>query len=259
MSNREERERLRQQRLAQQKNQGSSDRRRLLLGYVTAGLLAAAVLAGLVAVIASGGDDGNGGGGGDIPANAHVQAEVGSFEGLDFDDREGTAPPELQFGDLEESAQMAGCETMLNLPDEGSSHFGKEDEGTYKTNPPTSGDHFASPTEAGSGATADGAYTTKPPESRLVHAMEHGRVEVRYDPTLPEDQQLALKGVFDEDPDGMILVPDPDLAEADFVVAVSAWTNAVGCPAYDPLVLDVVRNFRDTFRGNGPEDVPISF
>ena len=105
---------------------------------------------------------------------------------------------------------MAGCELLLDLPDEGSNHFTNEDDGTYKTNPPTSGDHFAAPDEAGTGATADGAYLTKPPESRLVHAMEHGRVEIRYDPNLPEDQQLALKGVFDEDPDGMIFVPDPE-------------------------------------------------
>jgi hypothetical protein len=253
MSNREERERLRQQRLAQQSSQGSSDRRRLFLGYALAGLLAAAVLAGLVAVIASGGGDEDVPGAEDVPANAHVQVEVGSFKGLEFDEREGTAPPPIQFGDLEESAKEAGCETMLGLTDEGSSHFSEEDKGEYKTNPPTSGDHFAAPNEAGSGATADGAYLTKPPESRLVHAMEHGRVVIRYSPDLPEDQQLALKGVFDEDPDGIIMVPDKDL---DGQVAVSAWTNAVTCDTYDPLVLDVVRNFRDTFRGNGPEPVP---
>jgi hypothetical protein len=145
---------------------------------------------------------------------------------------------------------------MLGLEDEGSTHFEDEKEGTYKTNPPTSGDHFASPTEAGSGATADGAYLSAPPESRAVHAMEHGRVEIRYSPDLPSEQQLALKGVFDEDPGGMIMFPDADLP---YDVAFSAWTNAIGCKTYDPLVLDVVRNFRDTFRGNGPEDVPISF
>ena len=135
MSNREERERLRQQRLAQQAHQGSSDRRKLVLGYVTAGLLAAAVLAGLVAVIASGGDDSEVPGGGDIPENAHVQAEVGSFKGLEFDDREGTAPPDLQFGDLEESAQMAGCELLLDQPDEGSNHFTNEDDGDLRDQP----------------------------------------------------------------------------------------------------------------------------
>lgn len=254
MSNREERERLRQQRLAQQGKQGSADRRRLVLGYVLAGILAAAVLAGLVVVITSGGNDDSVPGADNIPENAHVQVEVGVFKDLKFDDREGTAPPALQFGDLEESAQQAGCEAMLDLPDEGSNHLQDEKYDDYKTNPPTSGDHFAS-TEAGSGATADGAYLTKPPEARLVHAMEHGRVEIRYSPDLPEEDQLALKGVFDDDPDGMILTPDPDL---DGEVAVSAWTNAVSCETYDPLFLDVVRNFRDTYRGNGPENVPIT-
>ena len=255
MSNREERERLRQQRLAQQSSAGSADRRRLYLGYALAGLLAAAVLAGLVAVIPRGGTDDGSVDTSDIPENAHVQAEVGSFKGLEFDDREGTPPPEIRFGDLEESARQAGCEVMLDLEEEGNTHFENEKDGSYKTNPPTSGDHFGSATEAGSGATADGAYLSIPEESRLVHSMEHGRVEIRYDPKLPEDQQLAIKGVFDESPEGIIMVPDPDLP---YDVAVSAWTNAIGCKTYDPLVLDVLRNFRDTYRGNGPEDVPVS-
>jgi hypothetical protein len=73
---------------------------------------------------------------------------------------------------------------------------------------------------------------------------------------LPEDQQLALKGVFDQDPGGMLLFPDPDMP---YDVAVTAWRNLVTCPNYDPLVLDVVQNFRDTYRGNGPEQgIPIN-
>jgi hypothetical protein len=251
MSRREERERLRQARLAQQRQKGG-DRARLIAGYVVAGLLAAAVLIGLVVVIASG--DESGVGGGDTPENAHIDGTIGVFEGLEPDDREGTEPPEIQFGDLEESAQRAGCELHLDLPNEGNTHFSDENQGSYKTNPPTSGDHYAG-NEAGSGATADGAYLSTPPESRAVHAMEHGRVQIRYSPDLPEDQQLALKGVFDESPGGITMFPDPDLP---YAVAVSAWQNYVGCKRYDPLVLDVIRNFRDTYRGNGPEDVAMS-
>ena len=85
--------------------------------------------------------------------------------------------------------------------------------------------------------------------------MEHGRVEIHYKPTLPESEQLALKGVFDADPDGVLLYPDPDMP---YDVAVTAWTNEAVCPHYNPLVLDVIRNFRDTYRGNGPEQqIPI--
>lgn len=253
--NREERERLRQERIAAQRSAGSSDRKRLFAGYLVAGLLGAAVLAGLVVVLVGGNDSS---GGQDVPEgcdNAFLEPEIGKVNPYECDNREGTEPPELQFGDLEESASQANCELNLDLPNEGNTHFTDENKGTYESNPPTSGDHFGSPTEAGSGAIGDGAYLEKPPEARLVHAMEHGRVEIRYSPDLPEDEQLALKGVFDEDPGGMIMVPDPDLP---FDVAFSAWENYIGCDTYDPLALDVLRNFRDTFRGNGPENFPVN-
>ncbi|MBM3667337.1 MAG: DUF3105 domain-containing protein [Actinobacteria bacterium] len=254
VGNREERERLRRQRLAQQSSQGSSERRRMIVGYITAGLLAAAVVAGLVVVITSGGDEGSGVQVSDSCENASIATDFGFYrESFGCDNREGTPPPELQFGDLEESAQEAGCVLMLDLPEEGRGHFTDENEGSFESNPPTSGEHYGVPDETGSGATADGAYTEAIPHARTVHALEHGRVAIWYSPDLPEDQQLALKGVFDEDPGGIIMMPDPELP---YAVAFSAWNNAVGCKNFDPLVVDVARNFRDTFRGNGPENVP---
>ena len=254
MSNREERERLRQQRLAAQAQHGSSERRRLMIGYAVAGVLAAAVLAGLVAVIASSGGDDDGAALSDDCENAHIQLDFGVFEGYQCDNREGTPPPEVQFGVLDEAAKEAGCELNLDLPDEGNSHFTDESQGSYKTNPPTSGDHYGAPDEPASGPVTDGAYTSTPPESRLVHSMEHGRVEIRYDPDLPEEQQLELKGVFDDAPGGLIMFPDPDLP---YAVGLSAWQNYVGCKTYDPLVLDVARDFILTYRGNGPENVHV--
>ena len=225
-----------------------------MAGYVVAGLLAAAVLAGLVVVIASGGS-------GDNPAadacdNAHIQ-NTGSFTGLEPDCREGTAPPPIQFGDLEESATQANCELKLNLPDEGNTHVPDSEPVQYDTNPPTSGNHNPVPI-------SDGAYITpvtddlsKQPNIRnQVHAMEHGRILIHYKPDLPKAQQLALKGVFDEEPDGMLMFPDPTMP---YEVAVTSWTNEALCPTYDETVLDVVRNFRDTYLGNGPEQgIPIS-
>ena len=249
----EERERLRQERLSSQRSSGSNERLRMIAGYAVAGVLTLAVIAGLGFVL-FGGDDGGDAKVAEGCDNANIQSEIGVFEDFECDNRVGTPPPELQFGDLEESVTQANCEAKLDLPDEGNTHFTDESKGSYDTQPPTSGDHYGVPNEAGSGAVADGAYLTTPPESRLVHSMEHGRVEIRYNPDLPEEQQLALKGVFDEDSGGMIMVPDPDLP---YDVAFSAWTNAVGCPKYDPLTLDVLRNFRDTFRGNAPENFPI--
>jgi hypothetical protein len=252
-SRKEEKERLRQQRLAAERAAASRGRGRLIAGYVVAGVLAAAVLAGLVAVIASGGGDDSGI---DACSNAHIKNSGGTARGLEPDCREGTAPPPIQFADLKISAEKAGCELKLNLPDEGNSHVPNSTPVEYKTVPPTSGNHNQVPID-------DGAYTTPVTSDAnqetnirsAIHAMEHGRVEIHYKPSLPEDQQLALKGVFDSDPDGMLLYPDPDMP---YDVAVTAWTNEVVCPTYNETVLDVIRNFRDTYRGNGPEQgIPI--
>jgi hypothetical protein len=251
-SRKEEKERLRAQRLAAEQASRSGGRSRLLAGYVVAGVLALAVLAGLVAVIASGG----GGGGGGACSNAHIQ-NVGSFAGLEPDCRKGTPPPPIKFADLQVSAEKAGCQLKLNLPDEGNTHVPNSTPVHYGTVPPTSGNHNPVPI-------SDGAYTTPisaNPQTKgmnirdEVHAMEHGRIEIHYKPSLPENEQLALKGVFDADSPGMLLFPDPAMP---YDVAVTAWTNEVVCPHYNPLVLDVIRNFRDTYRGNGPEQqIPI--
>lgn len=250
-SRKEEKERLRAQRLAAERAAQSGGRTRLMAGYVVAGVLALAVIAGLVAVVTSGG-----GGGGGACSNAHIQ-NTGSFSGLTPDCRKGTPPPPLQFADLQISAQKAGCEVRLNLPDEGNTHVSNSTPVQYRTTPPTSGNHNPVPI-------SDGAYTTpmsaNPQTNGMnirdeVHAMEHGRIEIHYKPSLPESEQLALKGVFDQNPDGMLLYPDPNMP---YDVAVTAWTEMAVCPHYNPLVLDVIRNFRDTYRGNGPEQqVPI--
>jgi Protein of unknown function (DUF3105) len=251
-SRKEEKERLRQQRLAAERAAAASGRRRLLAGYVVAGLLTAAVLAGLVAVIASGGN----GGGIDACENAHIQNAGGTFKGLEPDCREGSAPPPLRVADLQISAQQARCQLRLNLRNEGQTHVPNAQPVQYRTVPPTSGNHNPVPIN-------DGAYTTpitgdtgqETNVRNAVHSMEHGRIEIQYKPSLPEDQQLALKGVFDEDPDGMLLFPNPDMP---YDVAVTAWTNEVVCPRYNETVLDVIRNFRDTYIGNGPEQaIPI--
>ena len=88
-----------------------------------------------------------------------------------------------------------------------------------------------------------------------VHSLEHGRIDIQYSPDLPEDQQLELKGLFDEDYDGMLLFPNPDMP---FDVAATAWTQMMSCPTYEGrATLDALRAFRDTYRGQGPEPVPV--
>lgn len=252
---------MREERLAAQQAAASSNKRREYLGYAAAGLIVAAIVAGLVVVISSGGGDsreGTDAEGNPFPELAYVEFEIGAVpEGIQLDGREGTEPPPLAQGDLQKAADTAGCELMLDLPEEGNSHLGNEDVPNveYETDPPTSGDHYAG-NETGSGALAGGAYREYPPVGRIVHSMEHGRVIVQYSPDLSEAEQLEIKGVFDAEPEGVVLAPNPNMP---YEVAVTAWTELVGCDSYEGAeTLDVVRDFRDIYRFRGPENFPVT-
>ena len=232
-SRKEEKERLRQQRLEAERRSSSAARKRLMLGYIVAGVLALAVVGGAIFAIASGGSDGGGGGGGGGDDESENVNTLYGFlpEDLPVDEREGTAAPEVVNGDLVGAARVAGCDLQVDLPDEGNSHFRDENKVVeYETNPPTSGDHYENFNEAGSGALADGAFLETPNWNRLIHSMEHGRVLIQYSPDLPEEDQLALKGVFDAARPGVDLFPNPEMP---YDVAATAWTQLVGCDTYD--------------------------
>ena len=182
-------------------------------------------------------------------AAAGIDPATGAFRGLEPDTREGTPPGDVS-GELEETAAAAGCTLRLDLRDEGNDHL-EEGDGVpkYGTSPATSGAHDPVPV-------ADGAYRETPPEKNAVHSLEHGRVSIQYAPSLPENQQLALKGVFDSDPDGMLMFPN---AEMPYDVAVVGWRNLMGCERVTDLeaLTAAVLAFRDEFRGKGPERIPL--
>ena len=250
MSSKSERERRRAERLAAEKAEAESARRRLMVGYAAAGALTLAVVVGIVVVIGSGGSSENQVNGQDIPAAAHIQVRSGFLHNTQPDGREGTPPPALQQGDLKTAAKAANCELRQDLPDEGNTHITKESQiPDYGTNPPTSGNH--NPEQL-----ADGAYAVMPQPWYFVHSLEHGRIEIQYSPKLPESDQLALKGVFDESPDGMLMFPNTEMP---YEVAATAWTQLLGCKQYEGrATLDAIRDFRDTYRGQGPEPLPIT-
>jgi Protein of unknown function (DUF3105) len=252
----EERERMRQERLAAQQAASASEKRRLYLGYAVAGVIVVAIVAGIGVAIAGGGDEETPSTG-DFPELAYIQPEIGTVPaGLEPDGRDGTDPPAQAEADLQAAARAANCDLQLDLKEEGNTHFSDPDRvPDYKTNPPTSGDHYAG-NETGSGALADGAYLNTPQVARSVHSLEHGRVEIQYSPDLSEEEQLEIKGVFEESPQGVIMFPNPDMP---YEVAITAWTQLAGCEAYEgAATLDLLRTFRDIYRGQAPEFFPLS-
>ena len=232
----EEKERLRAARLEAERREAQAARKRLILGYGVAGVLTAAVLVGIVVVIASGG----GGSGGDTPAAAHIDTATGSINGVAPDAREGTAPPAVaeprpgergRRGRLRPAAQPA---RRGRHPPRAGLQSPRTTAPTRRPRATTSPPRSSRPT----------APTLETPELiQFVHSLEHGRIEIQYAPDLPEADQLALKGVFDESPSGMLLFPNREMP---YEVAATAWTQLMGCKRYEGAkTLDAIRDFRD--------------
>ena len=240
---REERERLREIRKEAEQREAAEQRRKLILGYGVAGVLAAAVVIGILVVVLAGG--------GGAKGNAHiVSLGVGSVtttQDLKPDERVGIRSrpgPLATAAKLPQAAKAAGC-VLRNPPDEGNTHLlPSQPTPKYKSNPPTSGNHDPVPL-------ANGAYDAPITNFRhAVHTLEHGRIEVEYQPSLPVTEQLKLKGVIDEDFRNMVLFQNPTMP---WQVAAAAWDHYLGCKAYNGKVPDAIRAFRDTYRDRGPE------
>lgn len=230
---RDDREQLRQERIESEGEAESSRRNRLILGYAIAStvVLAAAVL---IFVLARGGGDGDEVAEGD--AHINLNAEIGSTNGVEPDNRAGTPPPPVQTAELAAAARKAGCELRLELRNEGADHIPPGSPQKYGTNPPTSGDHVDPPYQQ-----ADGAYAEMPAEIDIVHTLEHGRLEIMYSPELPDADQLELKGLYDTMYGATLLFPNDRMP---YAVAATTWTNLLGCPTYKgAATLDAIRAF----------------
>jgi hypothetical protein len=233
-SRREEKDRRREERIAAQQAAAEQARRRRTYSIVVGGVLAVAAVAAIVAVAATGGGDGDGGGGDGLPAAAQT------FDGA------ATPPPQTE-SNLFTVAREAGC-VLRNPVIEGRTHVPSDQDVKYKTNPPTSGNHDPVPAE-------DGVYSTAPSSQTMrhfVHTLEHGRIEIQYDPALDRRRIAQLGGLFNDDPYHMVMFPNRTMP---YQVAATAWGHLLGCKKVDDKVFDAIRAFRDRYRDQGPEQV----
>lgn len=223
-SRKEQKARLREERLARERAAAEAARRKRLVTRGVGGVAAVAALGGIVAVLASGSGSGVGGGGsGDFP--------------------DGTVPPQ-QATELKEAARAAGC-TLKDFESDGANHV--EEQVTYRSKPPHSGNHSPQPAD-------DGAYTESPGTEHVVHSLEHGRIVIWFKPTVPASVKGDLKAFFDEDSYHMVLTADE--TGMPLQVAASAWTHVLGCPRMNDKTFDAIRTFKDQYRDQGPEFVP---
>jgi len=229
-SRQEEKEKRRAERLAREKAEAEAAKRKRLAQIVGGVIVVAAVIVGVV--LALGGSGGSG-------------------SGVSFPD---------QSSKLTASATAAGC-TVKTFPLEGRQHVLPPPQGpaltpaNFKSNPPTSGNHYPDPAQ-------DGRYAPGNPPAigNWVHALEHGRIELQYKPGTPATQIATLTRLFNEKVLGsrsayhMLLFQNN--TNMPFQVAAVAWTHFVGCPTYTPKVIEALRAFRDKYVDKGPEQIP---
>jgi hypothetical protein len=159
--------------------------------------------------------------------------------------------PDQVIGDLKEAAKAAGCK-LENPEIEGAQHEERTfTEADYKTNPPTSGNHFPSWSE-------DGVYPSgsTPPLGELVHTLEHGRIDVQYKPGTPQETVDQLNALLADMEDGYHLLLFENSTNMDAAVAATAWGHSLTCPEMNDKVFDAIRTFRNEYVDKGPEQVP---
>jgi hypothetical protein len=231
-SRKEQKEALRAERERREAEAAAGERRKRMMGFGVAGALVAAALAALVVVVlASGGGDKGGSGRSAAPAgDKFVNAPI----------------PATKATNLEAAAKAAECKVEQH-PTEGQKHVSGHVD--YKTNPPSSGNHFEIPAE-------DGPYAPEsaPSTEALVHALEHGRVIFWYQPTASPELKGQLKSLYDEDTYHTLLAPNERKMPDE--VAASSWTRTITCPKVTDKTWDALRLFRDRYRDQAPERVP---
>jgi len=229
----EEKERRRQERLAQEEAERKAHARTRRLQLAGGALLAVAAIIAVVVAVASGG--GTSSSDGPSPSDSASSS---------------VKLPVRKTSDLATAAKAAGC-VVKSFPLEGREHTTATV--TYHTNPPTSGNHNPNPSE-------DGFYPNgAPPKERNVHALEHGRIEMQWKPGTPQNVIDTLQAIFNEPlkgKSGYHQLLFENNTNMPFEVAAASWQHYLGCPKFNQNVIDAIRAYREQYVDKGPEFIP---
>jgi hypothetical protein len=232
----EEKQRRREERLAREASEKARAARRQRLQLALGALVGVLVIAAAVLLV-TGAIGGGGEGGSDEASQPSAASDI--------------KLPAQQTSDMAAAAKAAGCK-LSNPPIEGRSHENKQfTAADYKTNPPTSGNHFPEWYQ-------DGVYDPggTPNLGMLVHTLEHGRIDVQYKPGTPKHTVAELEALLAEQSDGYHMLLFQNTTDMDAQIAATAWGHSLTCPQFNNQVFDALRTFRAQYIDKGPEDVP---
>jgi hypothetical protein len=231
----ERRRREREEREAAEAGKAASRRRLQLVAGAVLGIVAIGAV--IAAVVGLGGSDSKG-----DTAGASAGYAAATI-------------PARQTTNFDAAVKAAGCE-FKTFTSEGRTHLPSDTaiNNTYKTNPPTSGNHRPTPAQ-------DGVYApgNSPDKENFVHTLEHGRIELQYAATAPKVVRDQLHTLFNEPNKGAPGYHEllfQNNTKMPYEVAATAWTHLIGCKTVTPKTWDALRAFRDRFTDKGPELIP---
>lgn len=132
---------------------------------------------------------------------------------------------------------------VQTFPSEGQAHVAQGAPLQYRTDPPTSGAHYARPADPG-------VYDPAPDPGNLVHSLEHGIIVIYYDQ--PGDGVMTIltewAAQFKEPWAGVIVTRKPGIGRE---VILTAWTKMLRLGRFDAAAAAA---FIDKYRGRGPEN-----
>jgi hypothetical protein len=235
-SRQEEKERRRREREEREQAEAGKAANKRRLQLVAGGVLALVAIGAVVAAIVASG------GGGDS------KADSGSSYGS-------ASIPARKTTNFNEAVRASGCE-FKTYSSEGRTHLPSDTavNNSYKTNPPTSGNHRPTPAQ-------DGPYAAgnSPAKENFVHTLEHGRIELQYSPKASKTVRDQMAALFNEKNKGVASYHEllfENNTNMPYEVAATAWTHILGCKTVDDKTWDALRAFRDRFVDKGPELIP---
>ena len=139
------------------------------------------------------------------------------------------------------SKQMVG----EKMSDEGAGHVARNaTHEAYKSNPPTSGPHWA-------GVAGPGIKTEPVADELILHSMEHGAAVVWYREELEQSEIDKIKKAFSSASGKKIMLPRENL---DVPVALTSWGYLLKLQTIDETK---IKEFIETNNDRAPEKAPI--
>lgn len=128
-------------------------------------------------------------------------------------------------------------------PDEGVAHVANGTKVEYRSNPPSSGAHYASPARWG-------VYDKELQDGNLVHNLEHGGIWISYKSTLPREEIKKLEDLAKGYRSKVVLT---QREKNDSLIALASWGRVYKMDVFNE---GAIRNFILKYKNTGPELVP---